>query len=210
MVLALHLIRCWELKKKPSMCTVCLSLGLCVDPISTFTPLGLLPDPDSLPTPLLTCQPSPSWSPVPDDAPEPQPCAVPYTDFCLACVGWAWARKLGAQVAFMGPDWVVCIQETLDQSGAAEIGMDGFWVLYVLQHPGVCCVVSLLRSPGLDTSGEASPRAWGAGQGKLRCKVTDVWPISTGLECIYLVWPKPQSPAGGAQGLWAAELCQGL
>lgn len=54
--------------EEPPMCTVCPSLGLCVDPISTFTPLNLLSAPDSLPPPLLTRQPPPSWSPVPDDA----------------------------------------------------------------------------------------------------------------------------------------------
>lgn len=47
--------------------------GPVCDPISTFTPLNLLPAPDSLPTPLLTRQPPPSWSPV---------------LFCSAGVGW--------------------------------------------------------------------------------------------------------------------------
>lgn len=66
--------------------------------------------------------------------------------------------------------------------------------------------MSLLRSPGLETSGEASPRAWGAGQRKRRCKVTGVWPISTGLEGVRLVWPKPQSCRWSARSVGSGAM----
>lgn len=82
------------------MCTVCPSLGLCVDPISTFTPLNLLPAPDS--QPLFSPANRPQAGALCQMTPEPQPWAVLFS----RC-GLGLARKLGSQVAFLGPDWVV-------------------------------------------------------------------------------------------------------